>query len=482
MVPGDPARNAGIMKSHRATAALTLLLSLAAAAPALAAPAGGGGAAVRTDSRTADRTDDRVVRAVERAAHPLRSTDPSAPDGDLRPLDRMIGDARVVGFGEATHGSRDFFTLKQRAFRHLVRDKGFRTYALEAPWSTGLRLNDYVVHGKGDPRRIMREEFQDAYLFWNTREHLSLLTWMRSWNRDHPDDPVRFMGNDVSWAGPDLYDRVLDHVRATDPAALPRIAELYRGLRPEEPTGPHMRAYLAKPLAERRALAERADRALELVRSLRPGSGRAAAEVHRWAVQNARTLAQTARQYDFDYTTQDGVAAAMRFRDRTMADNTAWWQEETATKVLLSAHNGHVAYESDNPRNYPKTQGAFLRDHYGSRYVTVGLTFGRGSFNAVGPDDEMLDKNVRRVTLGPDVPGSNAATLDRAHVGTGAGYLLDLRTAPAPVRDWLREARPTRTIGTAYPTPENPLSLGRSFDLLIHLNRVGAAERLPSDG
>ncbi|MBH1938755.1 erythromycin esterase family protein [Streptomyces sp. AV19] len=470
------------MKHPRTTAALTLLLSLATAAPALADPAT---AAPRADDavvRTGDRADDRVVRAVERAAHPLRSTEPSAPDGDLRPLDRMIGDARVVGMGEATHSSRDFFALKQRTFRHLVRDKGFRTYALEAPWSTGLRLNDYVLHGKGDPRRILREDFQDAYLFWNTREYLSLLTWMRSWNRDHPDDPVRFMGNDVAYAGPELHDRVLDHVRATRPAALPRLAELYRGLRPDAPAGPYMRAYLAKPLAERRALAERAGQALELVRSLRPGSGPGAAEAHRWAVQNARTLQQTAQQYAFDYTTQDGVAASMRFRDRTMADNTAWWQRETDTKVLLSAHNGHVTYESDDPRNYPKTQGSFLRDRYGSRYVTVGLTFGRGSFNAVGPDDEMLDANVRRFTVGPDAPGSNAATLDRARVGTGAGYLLDLRTAPPPARDWLRQARPTRNIGTAYPYPAHPSALASSFDLLIHLHRIDAAERLPADG
>ncbi|WP_372404239.1 erythromycin esterase family protein [Streptomyces luteireticuli] len=467
------------MKRHRATAALTLLLSLATTAPALAAPATAG---TRGDGAVARTAGDRVVRAVERAAHPLRSTEPSAPDGDLRPLDRMIGDARVVGMGEATHSSHDFFTLKQRTFRHLVRDKGFRTYALEAPWSTGLRLNDYVLHGKGDPRRIMREDFQDAYLFWNTREYLSLLTWMRSWNRDHPHDPVRFMGNDVSYAGPDLYDRVLDHVRTTDPAALPRITELYRGLRPDAATGPYMRAYLVKPLAERRALAERAGRALELVRALPPGHGRGAAEAHRWAVQNARTLQQTAQQYAFDYATEDGVAAAMLFRDRTMADNTAWWQEETATKVLLSAHNGHVAYRSDDPKNYPKSQGAFLRDHYGPRYVTLGLTFGQGSFNAVGPDDEMLDRNVRRFTVGPDAPGSNAATLDRAHADNGPGYLLDLRTAPAPAGDWLRQPRPTRNIGTAYPYPENPVALSRSFDLLIHLHRIEAAERLPADG
>ncbi|MFI5683376.1 erythromycin esterase family protein [Streptomyces sp. NPDC051636] len=31
----------------------------------------------------------------------------------------------------------------------MVEEKGFRTFALEGSWSTGLRLDDHVVHGKG---------------------------------------------------------------------------------------------------------------------------------------------------------------------------------------------------------------------------------------------------------------------------------------------------------------------------------------------
>ncbi|WP_460071859.1 hypothetical protein [Streptomyces sp. YKOK-I1] len=34
----------------------------------------------------------------------------------------MVGDARVVGLGEATHGSPAFFALKDRVFRHLAEE------------------------------------------------------------------------------------------------------------------------------------------------------------------------------------------------------------------------------------------------------------------------------------------------------------------------------------------------------------------------
>ena len=122
------------------------------------------------------------VPALERDAHPLRTTEPQGDLGDLRPVGRMVKDARVVGLGEATHGSHEFFAMKHRVFRYLVEEKGFRSFALEGSWSSGLRLNDYVLHGKGDPRRIMREEFQDIYSWWNNTDYLNLLTWMRSYN------------------------------------------------------------------------------------------------------------------------------------------------------------------------------------------------------------------------------------------------------------------------------------------------------------
>ncbi|MFF4160166.1 erythromycin esterase family protein [Streptomyces sp. NPDC001678] len=454
------------MKRRQATALLTLFLCLGASAATTPAIADTG------------RDDDGVVRAVERVAHPLRSTEPSGPSDDLRPLDRMVGDARVVGMGEATHSSHEFFALKQRVFRHLVEDRGFRTYALEAPWSTGLRLNDYVLRGKGDPERVLREDFQDAYLFWNTREYLSLVQWMRSWNVAHPGDPVRFMGNDVSYSGPDLYDRVLDYVRAAHPALLPELAGLYGDLRPTTATGPYMRACLERPLTERKEKAARAQRALDLLRKQRPSPGREAGEAYRWAVRNALTLRQTADQYAFDFGRQDGVTAAMRFRDQVMADNTTWWQRNTGDKVLLSAHNGHIGYVSNDPVNYPKSQGAFLHDQLGKRYVAIGLSFGRGSFNATGPDDQPLGKNVKKFAVGPAAPGSNEHTLDRVRE---RDYFLDLRTAPAAARDWFRRARPTYSIGTAYPTPPLQVALGRSFDALIHLHRVSAADRLPGE-
>ncbi|MEU8786664.1 erythromycin esterase family protein [Streptomyces sp. NPDC048637] len=441
------------MRQHR-SALLALLLSLgtvAAAAPPSAAQS--------------------PVPALERAAYPLRTTEPQGNLDDLRPVGRMVKDARVVGLGEATHSSHEFFAMKHRVFRYLVDEKGFRSFALEGSWSTGLRLNDYVLHGKGDLRRIMREEFQSNYSWWNNSDYLNLLTWMRSYNSRHPHDPVQFMGDDFGYAGAELYDQVTGYVAKAHPALLPRFAALYRGLRPTTTVEAHVNGYLKRPLAERQEISNRTGRALELLKRQRPGAG-TAGEAYAWAVQHATAIDQTARGYAFDFDDPRQSAAGMRYRDAVMADNVAWWQRHTGDKMVLSAHDAHVALRTYDPKHYPKVQGSFLRDKLGKRYVSISMTFDRGSFNATGADGR-----VRAHTVGPAKPGSNEYTLDRVRY---RDYVLDLRTAPPAARAWLATARTTRSIGTAYPWPgtECQIALARSHDIVVHLHQVGAARLL----
>ena len=45
---------------------------------------------------------------------------------------------------------------------------------------------------------------------------------MRAYNRQHPEDPVRFMGDDFAYNGPELYDMVTDYVARNHPDLLDR--------------------------------------------------------------------------------------------------------------------------------------------------------------------------------------------------------------------------------------------------------------------
>ncbi|MBD0712180.1 erythromycin esterase [Streptomyces sp. CBMA291] len=403
------------------------------------------------------------ARELARTAHPFT---------DLRPLDRMIGSARVVGIGEATHSSAEFFEAKHRIFEHLVEEQGFTTFALEANWSTGLLVDAWVRTGKGDIQALMRDEFQESYRLWNTEEYLDLFRWMRRHNRLHPDHQVRFMGNDLGYAGPNLFDTVTAYVARVEPALLPRFRELYRASRPTGGVESWMLGYMARPLPERRRMADEVNRALTLLERRRPARDPKAREEAAWAVQHARAIAQVGTEMAHDLFSEAGLADAMLYRDRIMAENTVWWQRHTGDRMVLSAHNGHVGYETTAPHQYPRLQGAFLRDALGADYVSVGASFGQGSFNA--HDTDAPGEPLRSFTVGTLGPDSNAAVLDR--VAPGAFYLDLRRTTPA-ARDWLGGYRPTRNIGTVYPWPEAlvPVRLAGSYDLLVHFPRITAA-------
>ncbi|MEU2602735.1 erythromycin esterase family protein [Streptomyces hirsutus] len=413
---------------------------------------------------------ETVVHAIERSAHTLRSVEPEGSLRDLDALGRMVEGTDVVGLGEATHGSRDFFRMKHRLFRYLVEEKGFRAISLELPWSSGLRINDYVVNGEGSLEDIAREEFQGSYRAWHNQDYLDLIEWMRDYNRRHPHDPVHFTGNDMGYAGPELYERVTDHVARRHPRLRECVAGFYRGLPPTTDAGTYSQEYLELPLAERKERAERTGKVLELLRKQPPGRG-ADKQDHLWAVQHARAIHQMAEGYAFDITDEARIAEMMKFRDGVMAENVAWWHRHAGDRILVSAHNTHVSYDSFDVR-YPKTQGAFLRDTFGKDYVSIGFSFYQGAFKAFGTDDNVM----RTYRVGAARPGSNEHTLDQARQ---RDYILDMRTAPRSVRDWLDQPRVTYNIGAGWPDPtEYRIALGEAHDILVHLDEVEATTYL----
>ncbi|AUG75660.1 erythromycin esterase [Kitasatospora sp. MMS16-BH015] len=426
--------------------------AVAQATPAAAAPAGHG--------------TDAVVRALDRAAHPLRSTEPGGGTADLRALRTTIGDAKVVGLGEATHGSHEFFAMKERVFRDLVEHQGFTTFALEVSWSAGLRIDDYLQTGKGgDARTVAKAALAGSP--WDREEFVSLITWMREYNLHHRGRTVHFLGDDLGAPSLDdaFFARITDYVQGVDPQARATLDTLYTGLRPIDDA----LAYLTKPLAERRSLAARAQQALDLVTGLRATDREAAA----WARQNARSVAETTSFLSLDPGDTAALPAFERFRDEVMARNVTWWQQHTGAKVLLSAHDDHVGRTAGDPQLYPKTQGAFLTDTMGRDYLPIGFTFHQGSLLS---KDTAIGGDWKEFTAPPPAPDTNEYTLDQVH---HRDFYLDLRTAPPLAKAWLSTPRPTRTYGTQYPYPPGHTALAESYDVLIHLHTIHAATPTP---
>ena len=126
-------------------------------------------------------------------AVPLRSAQPGQGFADMQPLKKMVGDARIVSLGEATHGSREFFQLKHRMLEFLATEMGFTIFSIEANMPEAYRLNEYVLTGKGDPAALLKGLY---FWTWDTEEVLAMIQWMRAFNSSGKGR-VEFTGFDM---------------------------------------------------------------------------------------------------------------------------------------------------------------------------------------------------------------------------------------------------------------------------------------------
>jgi len=126
-------------------------------------------------------------------AIPLKTVEPAHGFDDLQPLAPVVGDARIVALGEATHGTREFFQLKHRLIEFLASQKGFTIFSIEANMPEAYRLNDFVLNGNGDPKKLLKGLY---FWTWDTEEVLGMILWMREFNRSGKGR-IEFTGFDM---------------------------------------------------------------------------------------------------------------------------------------------------------------------------------------------------------------------------------------------------------------------------------------------
>lgn len=139
--------------------------------------------------------DPAVVDWIKSSAIPLKSAEAGNGFDDMQPIKRIVGDARVVGLGEATHGTREHFQLKHRMLEFLVNEMGFTIFSIEASMPDCIAINDYVLHGKGDPEKAVAGQ---GFWTWSTEEVLDMVKWMRRYNEDPSHNvKLKFYGFDM---------------------------------------------------------------------------------------------------------------------------------------------------------------------------------------------------------------------------------------------------------------------------------------------
>jgi erythromycin esterase len=418
-----------------------------------------------------------VLAWTRAAAHPLQAVTAGSGFEDLQPLRGMLEGVRVVGLGEATHGSREFFQLKHRLLQFLVEEMGFTHFAMESDGGAARVIDDFVVHGRGTRAEALAA---GRMWQWDTEEVAELLDWLLEHNRQLPEHRrVRFAGFDfqVNERGKDVvvgYLRRVDPARAT--AADTALAPLARQPDPTRMSffvdfyafTPEQKAVTTAAVHELvEHLAAHRDRFID---ATSPAEYEEAEEAMRRMMQFTDAHSRTG----YDYAEPESGLAT---RDRYMAENILRLLERAgaAARIAVWSHNGHVRLEGYR-------MGHYLRQRLGDAYFAFGLAFDRGSFRALDVS-EPAAYPVRDFSIGPAAQESIGWYLKRVGIGD---LFVDLRHAPSsgPVADWLGRAHPLRSIGNGF-SPVSPLAAwgygwppvvpSQAFDGLFFVERVTAA-------
>jgi erythromycin esterase len=367
---------------------------------------------------------------------------------DLKAFGEIVGDARLVALGEGTHGTSEFFAMKHRLTEYLVREKGFTYFAIEANLPEAYRVNDYVLTGKGDPRKLLTGMY---FWTWDTQEVLDLIEWMRKFNASGKRK-IQFLGFDMQF-GKVAMDNVRAFVKKADPKYAKDLDSEYEGLADYWGEWKTAQAARKRPLEDRKAVASRA---WAVVKHLEANRDRYRkdhdANVVDRAIEDARVAAQSAQvQY-----------APGSYRDECMADNVGWVlaRAPKGAKIVLWAHNGHVARQ-------PGAMGSYLAKRFGKEMVVLGFACHEGKYTAIKPGKGLVDDNPLQIPP----PGSIEWNLHR----TGhARCVLDLRKATrAREGKWLDQPLPFRSVGALAMTQQFfPARVTAQYDALIYFDRT----------
>lgn len=394
----------------------------------------------------------------------------SADDRDLGPFAEIVGTARIVALGESTHGTREFFLVKHRLLEFLVRERGFRLFAIEANQLAVERINRYVQGGDGTARDVMRAMFR----VWNTEEMLALVEWLRAYNAAHATQPVRFVGYDMQDHRTPA-DTVRAFLKRTEAGLVARFDELvgeYRAQRssatPQVPD-----TIRARWRRQGEALwSEISGRRAAWLAGARTDGDSLAVE---WAVQAANLLRQAARFNE---------ALSSPERDSLMAANLDWTLRILApgARVVVWAHDVHVSRGGDPELSFNSgaQMGAYLSRLYGDAYRAFSLLTYDGAYSATR---SFTDHRMIAAEAFPGPAGSLEAALHALRrPPAGVGVVVDLRPARADEGgSWLRRPRPIRHVGyAAYDYGfEINVVLPLEFDGIVFIDHTTPSRLLP---
>ena len=282
-------------------------------------------------------------------------------------------DVRVVGIGEATHGNREFQTVKKEVFEKLVKEGNGRAICFEMTAGEAAVYNDAVHENETNLTDLIAST---DYPLYDTEQIVDLLTWMREYNQTVPyEESLMIYGVDMQGA-----ERSVEYLKG------------YSGKNPqslsvEEQEG--LQRVTTETEEEKKAAEEFFD-AMEKRLAAADDMESALLRVH------AQVILQGLRAPSYE----EDPAENSNYRDNCMAENLKSYsdieQSRGYSQILITAHNGHTMKGSST--NYGDedmlTMGERINRLFEGSYYCIGTEFYLATVNihSAGTYDDAYER------------------------------------------------------------------------------------------
>jgi erythromycin esterase-like protein len=419
------------------------------------------------------------VEILRQVAQPL-----TGGANDYNSLLALIGEARLVLLGEATHGTDEFYFERAQITKRLIAEKGFTVVAIEADWPDAHRVHRYVrgITDDADADHALGGFRRFPTWMWRNTVVREFVQWLREFNRKL--DAKRSL---VGFYGMDLYslhgsiDAVLKHLEKIDPEAARRARKRYACFE-HFSQNPQEYGYAATAGIIESCEDEVVEQLIELrgkAGQFRTSDGDAVADELFFAEQNAR-LVKNAEQY---YRSMfRGRASSWNLRDRHMVEIiealVAHLNGSRQPKAVVWAHNSHLgdARATEMSERGELNVGQLIRERFGNESALIGFSTYHGSVTAASD----WGARAERKRVRPALDGSYEQLFHQVGLPR---FLIDLRER-TDATETLSTQRLERAIGVIY-RPETErgshyfhAQLSKQFDAVIHIDETRALEPL----
>ncbi len=373
----------------------------------------------------------------------LSTVEPNNTLNDLTPLKQIFEDSEIISLGEGTHGTSEFFKMKDRLIRYITSQNKNVIFAIEANMPEARLLNDYIQTGKGDPKKLL-----DGLYFWtwNTQEVLDMVEWMKNYNLSGKGTII-FCGFDLQTPTIALAN-ISELIRKNEPKYLDSVNNIKNVINDS------YKQLMKNFRNPNKFLAQKwYDTAIILDNHLRSNRSQYQKLLDTTAINNAmmdsKIIVQGAKMFLY------GTFS----RDSSMAQNIIWIKDYIAKdkKLILWAHNGHVA-------KLKMIMGDYLNKEYGNKMFVVGFCYYDGEYTNNGING--LE------SYSTDLPEPESIEWILHNTGIKKMFLNLRNIFNIPNASWVNNSLNIRTVG-AYQSEKAffSLKLPECFDALIFIDK-----------